>query len=651
MHNESVEPDSFAFLSLFKACASIPDIKKGRVLHALARWEGFSSNIFVGNAIVSMYANHGLLPEAQQAFDELSHRTSVSWNLLISGCVQQGEWHKALDLHRQMQVDGAELDSFTFVSLFKACGSIPDLSFGRELHAHAKAKGLDSNPFVGNTIMCMYNKCGDLRGAEDAFCVLSGWDVFSWTCMLSAYVDHGEDESALLLYRQMCNEGIIPDDATFTVVLQACSMLAEKSDSGSALHRARRESLLQLAWALRADIHRSNRCLDVTVATAFVFLYGKCGSLSAAENTFSSIEHPDQAAWNAMLSAYIHNKQEEFALHLYVHMQKQDNSPNVITLVTVLHACGVLVEKSRLYGNGGRCNSIFMEIARSIHMDVCTQGFESDQSIANTLISVYGKCGVIVEADCIFNSTLEFDVVSWNAMLSGCVGLGQGEKALYLFEKMQGTHVIPDEVTYMAVCQASAKTGSLHICKHVHFIVLCVGYDSILAVQVTFMDTYGSLGRIVDAQAVFDCLLQPNDVSWNACMASQALVDIKTSISMLELMNQSMVRPNAVTLTSILSVCSHWGLVEDGFWYIYYMIGNNNISLEQTHLKLMIDILGRAEDFKRINWLLHYMPMYSDPVIWLSVLDICVSHGNFELGKQALDHVSLCRSQESGSFS
>lgn len=316
MQEDGVDPDSFTLVSLFKACGAIPDIHQGKNLHALARRKGFASNVFVGNAILGMYAKCGTLLEVQNAFDELCCRTTASWNMLLSATLEQGQEKRVLQLYKQMETDRVEPDSFTFVNLFKACSSIPDLRYGKELHAYANRKGHVSNPFVGNTIVSMYKKCGALAEAEDAFSILSSRDVVSWSGMLSAYVDQGEGEKALRLYRQMQEEGVTPDQETLSIAVQACSTLAEKADDFSAYHRATNQSWLEIGRALHSQVRRESIHLNILTATSLLSMYGKCGSIQEAENVFSTLEHLDIVAWNAMLSAYIENKERR--LYLYV---------------------------------------------------------------------------------------------------------------------------------------------------------------------------------------------------------------------------------------------------------------------------------------------------------------------------------------------
>ena len=63
---------------------------KGQELHSFTIKLGLQHDVFVQNALLSMYSFCGLLHNARQVFDEipLSVRDVVSWNSMVSGCIQ-----------------------------------------------------------------------------------------------------------------------------------------------------------------------------------------------------------------------------------------------------------------------------------------------------------------------------------------------------------------------------------------------------------------------------------------------------------------------------------------------------------------------------------------------------------------------------------
>lgn len=114
--------------------------------------------------------------------------------------------------------------------------------------------------------------------------------------------------------------------------------------------------------------------------------------------------------------------------------------------------------------------------------------------------------------------------------------------------------------------------------------------------------------------------------------------DESYSLCMLEKMKLTGLKPDKVTCTSVLSACSHSGLVVEGLEYMSSDIGTIR---ECTHFNILVDLLGRAGDFKRLECLVKGVPIEADLSIWLSVLGACSTHGNLELAKLAFDRAVL----------
>jgi pentatricopeptide repeat protein len=82
---------------------------------------GFQSNVFVGCALVTMYAKSGIVDYACKVFDEMATVSSTLWNSMIAACVQNELDMQVLELFSEMHHLSLRLDIFTFVSVLRAC--------------------------------------------------------------------------------------------------------------------------------------------------------------------------------------------------------------------------------------------------------------------------------------------------------------------------------------------------------------------------------------------------------------------------------------------------------------------------------------------------------------------------------------------------
>lgn len=58
--------------------------------------------MYVGTALIDMYAKCESIEDTRQVFDKISERNVVSWNTMIAGYAQNGHPEETLELVRQM---------------------------------------------------------------------------------------------------------------------------------------------------------------------------------------------------------------------------------------------------------------------------------------------------------------------------------------------------------------------------------------------------------------------------------------------------------------------------------------------------------------------------------------------------------------------
>jgi len=119
---------------------------------------------------------------------------------MILGHVKCGQGQKALELFQQMQQEGVQPDSVTFVGVLNACASLAALKDGRSVHQQIVECGWDSDAFVGNSLVDMYAKCGSMEDAWEVFNKMPFQDMVTWTAMILGYVQCGQGQKALELF-------------------------------------------------------------------------------------------------------------------------------------------------------------------------------------------------------------------------------------------------------------------------------------------------------------------------------------------------------------------------------------------------------------------------------------------------------------------
>jgi len=240
MRQMDIEPNEFTFASVLPACASLAALEYGKDIHEGIIRNGFQGDVFVGNALVDMYAKCNSIKDARDVFGRMTERNVVSWNTLIAGCGYNGQVEEALELLEnmpernevswnamisgyvnngyfdesvnlfgEMQRTGMKPNAETFASVLKACTSLAALHKGKVIHDSIIKRGFQFNVFVGSALVDMYAKCESIEDACKVFDEMPFRNVVSWNAMIAGYAQNGRAGEALKLFQNMTQRNMI----------------------------------------------------------------------------------------------------------------------------------------------------------------------------------------------------------------------------------------------------------------------------------------------------------------------------------------------------------------------------------------------------------------------------------------------------------
>lgn len=609
MQDGGVPVNGRTFVSTLQACGVLADkdtggvewngqfmkawaLSKGRALHAEIWKKNYLLSVFIGSALIGMYGKCGSVADAAQVFDGMHVRNTVSWNAMLRVYVNQGQAMEALQLYHSMRQEGVSPTAQTFTSALQACGMCADqqrvhaagsrqfglfVTEGKVIHADAYSRGYSRVASFANTVISMYRKCGSILDAQHVFDEFVGRDSVSWNTLLAAYVDEGQAQMVLQLYKQMLVEGVDSDARTFTSVIQACQQLAEREE-GCVVDGARTKvESISLGAALHAHVWWKGHRADGFIASTLISMYGKCRSLVSAQLVFAESCGRNVVVWTAMLAACIEHGEPEQALQLYEKMWEAGACPNERTFVCVLQAIGVLAEKEESEFLDGRSSrEKWLGKGKAIHSEVRRLGCDSDVFVGNTLVSMYGKCESVADAEEMFHAVRRRNVISWTAMLAAYVQQGEAEKALQLYDKMGADGVSPDARAFVAVLVAcgmlaekhgeivkdgrTEKLALLQKVQAVHCGAQKKGYVTDVFVGNSLICTYGKLGCTSDAKKVFQGLSRRDEVSWNAMLSAYTeRSQWDMTLQLYRQMEDEDISPDDITIVYALQACSNTG--------------------------------------------------------------------------------------------
>ena len=99
MQGTCILPNQFTLSNFLPSCTHLEVVAE---VHEEIFKSGFHSEIFVGNALLYMYAKYGKINTTHYVFDKLLRRDVVTWNDMIAGYAQKGYVNEALDLFEKI---------------------------------------------------------------------------------------------------------------------------------------------------------------------------------------------------------------------------------------------------------------------------------------------------------------------------------------------------------------------------------------------------------------------------------------------------------------------------------------------------------------------------------------------------------------------
>lgn len=281
-------PDTFTFSFTLKACERIKALKKCEEVHGSIIRTGYERDVVVCTGLVRCYGGNGCVEIARMVFDNMPERDLVAWNAMISCYSQAGYHQEALRIYDYMRNENVGVDGFTLVGLLSSCSHVGALNMGVKLHRIASEKGLLRNVFVGNALIDMYAKCGNLDGALEVFNGMPR-DAFTWNSMIVGFGVHGFGDEAIYFFNQMLEAGVRPNSIAFLGLLCGCSHQGLVEEGVEFFHQ------MSSKFNVKPGIKHYGCMVD---------MYGRAGKLEKAlEIIGDSPWQDDPVLWRILLSS------------------------------------------------------------------------------------------------------------------------------------------------------------------------------------------------------------------------------------------------------------------------------------------------------------------------------------------------------------
>ncbi|KAG1367701.1 pentatricopeptide repeat-containing protein, mitochondrial [Cocos nucifera] len=489
----SVRTDEVTIAKVLHACGRIEALKQGKAIHGHVIRSGLSPNLPVSNSLITMYSKNSKTELARRVFESIGNRSLVSWNSMISCCSLNGllddakelfgkmissgiepdlvTWNSLIsghshhgtinevfELFRRVQEEGLKPNSSSITSILRTISDSGLLEYGKQIHGYVMRNWLESNVYVGTSLIDMYMKCLGVADARRVFDIMKHKNVLTWNSLVSGYAQSGLLDEALELVKKMEGGGAQPNLTTWNGLISGYSMKGMSSQAKILIHQLKANGM-----------------------------------------------KPNVISWTALISGCCQNGQYEDSMYFFAEMQDEGIEPNLVTIASLLRACAALA---------------LLKKGAELHCFATRKGFDGDVVVATALADMYSKSGSLLHAHRIFKKIGNKNLASWNAMINGFAAHGGGREAISLFDEMCMSGIKPDGITFTALLSGCRHAGLIgEGWKYFDAMKNCYNVTPTLEHYTCMVDLLSRRGYLDEAwDFIQDMPLEPDASVWGALL-------------------------------------------------------------------------------------------------------------------------------------
>ncbi|MCL7037346.1 hypothetical protein MKW94_010567 [Papaver nudicaule] len=531
--------DKFTFPSLLKACASLSELNIGKKIHGSITVLGLQYDPYISTSLINMYIKCGSICYASLVFDKISERESnlhdvTLWNSIIDGYFRYGCSDDGFVQFRRMQSLGVKPDAYS-VSIVLRTDTF-GLLRGKEIHGYLLKNIYHRDHFLDTALIDMYTKCGRIVEGRNVFDnLVDKSNTVTWNTIISGFHRNGLWDKSLEYFVLMKSRGCKLESSTFSIVLTACSD-GEDVVFGSEVH---------------CDLIKLGFEEDPYVSTSLLTLYSKSGLVNDAQTVFDqNSANKGIELWNAMISAYVGNGYVYKALDVYLKMRLSGLKCDSFTLTNVLSGCSLVSQH---------------DIGRIVHGDLIKRPLQNDTAVQSSMLTMYAKCGTIEDANLVFCSIKEKDVITWGSMASGFCQNKKFLEVLSLFKEIKAKGMTSDSTIMASVLIACAGLLYVDLGCGIHGYITKNGTGCDVFVGSSLIDMYGKFGLPEMAGSIFVDMPERNLVAWNSMISCYNRNNLpELSIDLFPQIMQHGLKPDSVSITNLLVSVSSMAALQKG---------------------------------------------------------------------------------------
>merc|ERR1719253_1201437 len=222
---------------IIRGFAQRKDCEKALECYEEMKAHGTKASLVVLNTLIDACSRVGDMDAASRLFKDMKESEVVpdliTYSTMIKGYCISNDLEEALQLFGLMQEKGIRPDAIVFNSLLDGRAKKQCPALCEQVLHDMEAAGVVPSNHSASILIKLYGRCKDL---DAAFRVINDMprkynfkaNNAVYTCLMSACIANGKVDEAMQLRVRMLDEGVYPDDRTYSTLLRgalrACSV-------------------------------------------------------------------------------------------------------------------------------------------------------------------------------------------------------------------------------------------------------------------------------------------------------------------------------------------------------------------------------------------------------------------------------------------
>lgn len=330
MRRSTATPNALILCTILEVCGKAKSLAKLEEYLSFAVKSGFGKSVRIFNVAIASFVRmkeYGKASEAFEQLKELAIPDTITYNTMIDASGRGGDWKKAVELLKEMELVGLQQDVVSFTTAIDACGKGGRLDAALEILDQMKSKGIQPNSFTFNALL---DSCVRANAAEKALEVLREMEVssvkpdtVSYSLAITACGKAGRLDDIKMLLGEMDQKGIQSNEFTFRGAILGCARPGNEMNG---------DQLQQQAEVWINEALQRNLTMNVHIFNAALECYGVFGawerSLDMLETMAAVGVEPVTYSYQHVALAFVNGNQTEKLPWLMEHIVERYPAPS-----------------------------------------------------------------------------------------------------------------------------------------------------------------------------------------------------------------------------------------------------------------------------------------------------------------------------------